>query len=137
MTPFLALVPGILDLFSRMFGIDSDSIEGKIKIAEMKIQLETLVVQQSVAQVGVNTAEAAAPGRTWFTWREIVGFTCAIAFLAHVVSQMFPQYISPVSMQDIMPILMGMLGLSGLDFGKHYINSKYNSPLGEAPDEEE
>lgn len=72
-------------------------------------------------QMEVNAAEAAAPGRTWPTWRECIGYICALAFGWQFVVLPILLFIGaasghpvPVPVFDVSSmttILMGMLGL--------------------------
>lgn len=106
------------------------------KRLEIQAALQQELAQVNLAQLQINMAEAAAPGRTWMTWREILGYICAVAVGYHFVIQQVlaffcnlfghPAILPSLDMTGLMTILSAMLGV-------HFVDSKYNSPLGERP----
>lgn len=110
------------------------------EIAKIKLQMEqefqTALVNMNLEQLRVNTAEATNPNRTWPTWREALGYICVLAVAYHFILQPFMVFLAglahwPVTFPDLelgnlMTILTGMLGI-------HFVDSKYNSPMGLAP----
>lgn len=139
-----ALLPQLFSLFAGAFGIDTTSEETKVKLAELELQSQQMISDQLTGQLKIDESEAAAPGRTWPTWREIVGYTCAAAFAYHFVIQQVlsflcnaaghPVPLPELEMSELMTVLLGMLGLGSLDAGQHLINSRFNSPPGQMPD---
>jgi len=133
----------IVNLVASIFNIDPAAVQDPVKLAEMRVGVMKIVADQSIAQVEANKAEASAPGRTWPTWREMVGYTCAAAFAYHFVIQQMLSFtlnacghhveLPVLHVTELMTVMMGMLGLGGVETGKHYIDSKYNSPPGEMP----
>lgn len=144
MFPFLTtILPQLFNLFAKGFGVDTTTEDTKIKLAQMQLDAMALVNNQYTIQAQTNTAEANAPGRKWITWREMVGYTCAAALAYHFVLQQMlaflfhamghPVVLPTLEISELMTILMGMLGLGGLEAGKHVVDSLYNSPPGTPP----
>jgi len=89
-------------------------------------RLELLRLQQAgaLAQVAVNQAEASNPSVFVSGWRPAIGWICgaacawnwlglpitkmALAYAGHEIS------LSPADLTEMLPVLMGMLGLGGL-----------------------
>jgi hypothetical protein len=75
-------------------------------------------------QLDANKAEAASPSMFVSGWRPAVGWVCVLAFcwnmiglsVAKLVLSLInhPMQISPADLSEMMPILIGMLGLGGL-----------------------
>jgi hypothetical protein len=75
-------------------------------------------------QLEINKAEAASPNVFTSGWRPFIGWVCGSAFawnwiglpVAVFVSNYagHPLQVSPADMSEMMPVLMGMLGLAGL-----------------------
>jgi Holin of 3TMs, for gene-transfer release len=89
-------------------------------------QLELLKLGQSgdLAQIAVNQAEAAS-GSFWTGgWRPSMGWCCVAAYawnslglpMARLAADLMghPLHLSPADLGEMTPILLGMLGLSGL-----------------------
>lgn len=139
----LGLLPSLFNLASSKWGVDPEVIQDPIKAAELRIEALRLISNQSMAQLEVDKEEAQHPIWGWPSWRQLIGYTCAFAFMYHYLIQQIICFIfnacgHPVTLPDLatselMTILMGMLGLGGLDAGQHYINSVYNSPPGLQP----
>lgn len=91
-----------------------------------KARLELLRMQQAgeLAQIGVNTAEAAHPSIFVSGWRPAVGWVCVAActwnWLAlpalRLAADLYghPINVGPADLAEMWPVLMGMLGLGGL-----------------------
>ena len=89
-------------------------------------KLELLKMQQTgeLAQVAVNTEEAKNPSLFVSGWRPFIGWCCGAACawnwlglpLVGFICSLFGYKlgIAPADISDMMPILMGMLGLGGL-----------------------
>lgn len=75
-------------------------------------------------QIDINKAEAASPNAFTSGWRPFIGWVCGSAFawnwiglpVAVFASNYFghPLAVAPADMSEMMPVLMGMLGLAGL-----------------------
>jgi len=80
-----------------------------------------MVVQ---GQIDTNKVEAANPSIFISGWRPAVGWVCGLAFawnwiglpIAHMVLELTGHSIAiaPADMSEMLPVLMGMLGLGGL-----------------------
>ncbi len=89
-------------------------------------RLELFKLQQSgeLAQIAVNTEEAKNPSVFVSGWRPAIGWVCGAACAWNwiglptlkAVLMIFghPLDLSPADLGEMMPILMGMLGLGGL-----------------------
>jgi hypothetical protein len=75
-------------------------------------------------QLEINKAEAASPNVFTSGWRPFIGWVCGSAFAWNWIGlpvAVFasnyaghPLQVSPADMSEMMPVLMGMLGLAGL-----------------------
>jgi hypothetical protein len=93
----------------------------KTEEEKMQIASAMAVVQ---GQLDANKAEAANPSMFVSGWRPAVGWVCVLAFgwnmiglsAAKVVLGLInhPLQISPADLSEMLPILIGMLGLGGL-----------------------
>ena len=143
MLPILLSVLGpllgkVVDTVGAKLGVDMSTDEIKNKRLEIELEVQKLVSQIDLKQLDINLEEARAPGRTWPTWREFLGYICAAAVAYHFVIQQFLAFILSVGgvavvlpmldMTGIMTILSAMLGV-------HFVDSRYNSPIGIPPTE--
>lgn len=75
-------------------------------------------------QLEINKAEAASPNVFTSGWRPFIGWVCGSAFAWNWIGlpvavfasnySGHPLQVSPADMSEMMPVLMGMLGLAGL-----------------------
>lgn len=119
------LLGGISTLINTIRG---KSPEDALKLAELagKYQSDILAadVQAVQAQNDVNKIEAASSSVFVAGWRPFIGWVCGSAFainfaigpLASWASALFghPVTFPVLNMTDMMPVLMGMLGLGGM-----------------------
>jgi hypothetical protein len=136
MPGLLNILPTVIDMFGRAFGIDMTSDDNKIKLANLQLEATKIASEELKAQMEVNAAEASAPGRTWLTWREALGYVCVMAVAYHFIIQQFiafvcnalghPVILPVLEIAGLMSILTGMLGI-------HAVDSVYNSPRGTPP----
>jgi hypothetical protein len=89
-------------------------------------QLELLRMQQAgeLAQIAVNTEEARSPSLFVAGWRPGLGWCCVLACswnwlllpVARLAGELLghPVALSPADLTEMLPILMGMLGLGTL-----------------------
>jgi hypothetical protein len=89
-------------------------------------KLELIRMQQAgeLAQIATNTEEAKSSSRLASGWRPFIGWVCGVAcawnwlglpmakFVLAYVGH--PAAMSPADLSEMMPVLMGMLGLGGL-----------------------
>jgi len=112
-------VTGLLDKFIE----DKDQ---KAKLAhEIATMAERHAQERALAQIEVNKTEAASRNPFVAGWRPFIGWTCGIALAWHFVLAPFLMFIAvwvgfdvprlPVfDMDNLMTVLLGMLGLGGL-----------------------
>jgi hypothetical protein len=112
-------VTGLLDKFIE----DKDQ---KAKLAhEIATMAERHAQERALAQIEVNKAEASSRNPFVAGWRPFIGWTCGIALAWHFVLAPFLMFIAawvgfdvpklPVfDMDNLMTVLLGMLGLGGL-----------------------
>ena len=117
--PVLDLVHGVIDKIWP----DANTRE-KAK-ADAAMALMKGEFDNELAQIGVNAAEAKSDKLFVAGWRPFIGWVCGSAFAYHFIFQPFVVFILKVShvavpdmpvlsMGDLMPVLLGMLGLGGL-----------------------
>lgn len=102
------------DVIGRFFPDKSEQERQQIAMALTVIQ----------GQFDANKAEAASPSVFVAGWRPFIGWVCGSAFAVQFVAGPLMQWMStlvghPVTfptleMSEMMPILLGMLGLGGL-----------------------
>ena len=112
-------VTGLLDKF----------IEDKDQKAALAHEIATMAErhaqESALAQIEVNKAEASSRNPFVAGWRPFIGWTCGIALAWHFVLAPFLMFIAswvgfevprlPVfDMDNLMTVLLGMLGLGGL-----------------------
>lgn len=130
--PILGNIIG--NVVDRVLPGDNPDI-AKIKL-EMQQELNKALIDLNIEQLKINSAEASNPNRTWPTWRESLGYICVIAVAYHFILQPFFVFLAELAhweltpptleLGNLMSILTGMLGI-------HFVDSKYNSPVGHAP----
>lgn len=93
--------------------------------SEQEKQQLAAAVMMVQGQLDINRAEAASPSTFVSGWRPFIGWVCgsacawnwvglsiakfvAITFFAHTID------LKPADISEMMPVLMGMLGLGGL-----------------------
>lgn len=117
-----ALLPAVTDVIGRFLP------EDKQKKAEAERQIEASLMEHlakiDVAQLGINKQEAAHRSVFVAGWRPFIGWTCGIALAYNYVLQPILIFalaqtghlmdLPAMDLNEIMPVLMGMLGLGGL-----------------------
>lgn len=118
-----SVAPRLVDGILSLFGVESES-DKATKLEAQKL-VNTIMLEEIQArnlQLKVNEAEAGNPNRAWPSWRESVGYICALAFgWAFVLQPVLvflltaagkPIDLPNLNLGEIMPVLLGMLGLS-------------------------
>ncbi len=114
-------------LIAPVTSLISEAIEDKDKAAEIAYRVATMAAEhahsESIAQIELNKVEAAT-GSLWVGgWRPGCGWVCVAAMAMNfLVIPLFGPVIEaytevrmmPLAMGEMMPILLGMLGLGGL-----------------------
>jgi hypothetical protein len=101
-------VTGLLDKFIE----DKDQ---KARLAhEIATMAEKYAHENALAQIEVNKTEAASRNPFVAGWRPFIGWTCGIAmFIATWAGADLPE-LPHFDMDNLMTVLLGMLGLGGL-----------------------
>lgn len=115
-----AVLPGVLEAASRFLPEDK---EARAKAErELEAQLAKHLAAVDLAQISVNREEARG---NWFQagWRPCTGWVAALSFgwvyfLQPIISFVLAQFgllveLPSLDMSQMMPILMGLLGLAG------------------------
>jgi len=112
-------VTGLLDKFIE------DKDQKNALAHEIATMSERHAQALAMAQIEVNKAEAASSSVFKGGWRPFIGWVCGFAFAYHFILQpilLFGTALAGVSlpplpefdMSQMMPVLLGMLGLGGL-----------------------
>jgi hypothetical protein len=128
MGPMLAALIGpVLEIVGKVIPDPQAKAEMQLKILQLQQagefkQLETELAV-ALGQVEINKVEAGSESLFKSGWRPAVGWTCALAFackfiggpflfvLAQFIPDMKPIVLPPIDMTEMLPILVGMLGL--------------------------
>ena len=121
-----ALLPSILPAVTNVIGrfLPEDK-EAKAKAErEIEQQLTTHLAKIDLAQLDINKTEAAHRSIFVAGWRPFIGWTCGVALAWTYVMPPILNFIlaqtghlmelPAMDMSQMMPVLMGMLGLGGL-----------------------
>lgn len=132
MTIPIPIIDGILGLgtalIDRIFPDKAKADEAKLRLLELQQQgaLAELQATTNLAlkQGDVNVEEAKNSNIFVSGWRPFVGWTCGFAFFAKflggpllfIVGQFtnHPIVLPPIDLMEMLPVLLGMLGLGGL-----------------------
>jgi hypothetical protein len=113
-----------LDLAGKVADLVGRFIPDPTKQAEAALAIQQLAAQERSAQVDVNKAEAANSNMFVAGWRPFIGWVCGSACawnwiglkMALFVAALFGSQLSlqPANLEEMMPVLLGLLGLGGL-----------------------
>jgi hypothetical protein len=98
----------------------SEFITDKDKAADLAFKVSTMAATQAhavtLAQIGVNKSEAESGSLFKGGWRPAVGWVCGLAlfnnFIVVPYAIAFGLEMPTLSMGELMPVLLGMLGLT-------------------------
>ena len=121
-------VTGLLStLIEPVTGLISEFVVDKDKAAELAYKVSTMAAtqahEQALAQMAVNQTEAASGSVFIGGWRPAVGWCCVAAMSVNfIITPLFGPVIEaytaikmvPLDMTEMMPILLGLLGLGGM-----------------------
>jgi len=116
------LLPAVTDIVGRFL---PENKEERAKAErELEAKLATHLAKIDLAQLEINKAEAAHRSIFVAGWRPFIGWTCGIAIAWTYVAQPFLAFglaqsghlidLPALDLSQMMPVLMGMLGLGGL-----------------------
>ena len=121
-----ALIPGLLPIIGDVIGrfLPEDKEAAAKAKQEIEQQLTTHLAQIDLAQLEINKAEASHRSIFVAGWRPFIGWSCGFALAYTYVIQPIAVFalaqtgylidLPTLSMSEMMPVLMGMLGLGGL-----------------------
>tara|TARA_R110000822_G_scaffold43973_2_gene118328 strand:+ start:59 stop:469 length:411 start_codon:yes stop_codon:yes gene_type:complete len=122
MNPITSILSSLIE---PVTGLISEFVVDKDKAAEIAYRISTLAAkqahEQALGQLEVNKAEAATGSMFVGGWRPAVGWCCMTAMAVNfIVTPLFGPVIEaytvvkmvPLDMSEMMPILLGMLGLT-------------------------
>lgn len=118
------LLPFLGPLVERLVGLIPDpEAQAKAKAAALQEVME-FAARADMAQIEVNKTEAASGNLFVAGWRPFVGWVCAGGcawnwiglplgmFIAAALGR--PLAVSPLDLTEMLPLLLGMLGMGGL-----------------------
>ena len=117
-----SILPAVTNVIGRFLPEDK---EAKAKAErEIEQQLTTHLAKIDLAQLDINKTEAAHRSIFVAGWRPFIGWTCGVALAWTYVMTPILNFIlaqtghlmelPAMDMSQMMPVLMGMLGLGGL-----------------------
>jgi len=121
-----ALLPAVLPLVKDVIGSFLPEDPKKRAEAERKIeaQLSEHLAKIDLAQLEINKVEAASRSVFVAGWRPFVGWACGVSLAWSYICQPILTFalvqagygveLPALDMSQMMPVLMGMLGLGGL-----------------------
>jgi hypothetical protein len=118
-------ITAVLDIGSkvidRLWPDPAQAAAAKLELYKLQQSGE---LQQIMGQLEINKAEAASPSVFVSGWRPFIGWVCGIACawnwvgisVAKVIAAFFqyPIVLTPADLSEMLPVLMGMLGLGVL-----------------------
>jgi hypothetical protein len=117
-----SILPIVMDVVGRFLPEDKEARAKAERV--VKAQLTTHLAQIDIAQLGINKQEAVHRSVFVAGWRPFIGWTCGVALAYTYVIQPIlifglgqAGYLVSLPTMDIgemMPVLMGILGLGGL-----------------------
>lgn len=118
------LIPLLGPIVERLIGLIPDPAAQARARAEAMQQLVDAAQRADAAQMEINRAEAASGHLFVAGWRPAVGWICAAGcgwnwiglpigmFVAAALGR--PLSVSPLDLSEMLPLLLGLLGLGGL-----------------------
>jgi hypothetical protein len=117
-----SILPIVMDVVGRFLPEDKEA-RAKAERA-VKAQLTTHLAKIDIAQLGINKQEAAHRSIFVAGWRPFIGWTCGVALAYTYVIQPILIFglgqaghlvsLPTMDIGEMMPVLMGILGLGGL-----------------------
>jgi hypothetical protein len=121
-----ALIPSLLPIIGDVIGrfLPEDKEAAAKARQEIEAQLTKHLANIDLAQLEINKTEAAHRSIFVAGWRPFIGWSCGFALAYTYVVQPIAVFalaqtgylidLPTLSMSEMMPVLMGMLGLGGL-----------------------
>ena len=117
-----AVLPSVMEVAGRFLPEDKEKRAAAER--EIEAQLTTHLAQIDLAQLDINKTEAAHRSVFVSGWRPMIGWTCGAAMALNFLIFPLASFVLAqtghlvelpnLDMTQMMPVLMGMLGLGGL-----------------------
>jgi hypothetical protein len=117
-----AVLPSVMDVAGRFLPEDKEKRAAAER--EIEAQLTTHLAKIDLAQLDINKTEAAHRSIFVAGWRPFIGWSCGLAMCLNFLIFPLASFILAqtghlvelpnLDMAQMMPVLMGMLGLGGL-----------------------
>lgn len=117
-----AILPSVMEVAGRFLPEDKEKRAAAER--EIEAQLTTHLAKIDLAQLDVNKTEAAHRSVFVSGWRPMIGWTCGAAMALNFIVFPLASFVlaqtghlvelPTLDMAQMMPVLMGMLGLGGL-----------------------
>jgi hypothetical protein len=117
-----AVLPAVTDIIGRFLPEDPEKRAEAER--EIEAQLSEHLAKIDIAQLDINKTEAAHRSIFVAGWRPFIGWSCGVALAWNYIAQPILVFtlaqtgnlvdLPALDMSQMMPVLMGMLGLGGL-----------------------
>ena len=117
-----AVLPSVMEVAGRFLPEDKEKRAAAER--DIRAKLTDSLAQVDLAQLGINKVEAAHRSMFVAGWRPFIGWTCGVALMYTYVLQPILVFglaqagylveLPRMDLGELMPVLMGMLGLGGL-----------------------
>ena len=117
-----SILPAVTDIVGRFLPEDKEA-QAKAE-REIEAQLTAHLAKIDLAQLDINKAEASHRSVFVAGWRPFIGWSCGLAMCLNFLSFPLASFVMAqtgylvelptLDMEQMMPVLMGMLGLGGL-----------------------
>lgn len=117
-----AVLPSVMEVAGRFLPEDKEKRAAAER--EIEAQLTTHLAKIDLAQLDINKTEAAHRSIFVAGWRPFIGWSCGVALAWNYIAQPILVFslaqtgnlveLPTLDMSQMMPVLMGMLGLGGL-----------------------
>ena len=117
-----AVLPSVMDVAGRFLPEDKEKRAAAER--EIEAQLTTHLAKIDLAQLDINKTEAAHRSIFVSGWRPFIGWSCGLAMCLNFLIFPLASFVLAqtghlvelpnLDMTQMMPVLMGMLGLGGL-----------------------
>tara|TARA_R110000851_G_scaffold121653_1_gene250559 strand:- start:490 stop:894 length:405 start_codon:yes stop_codon:yes gene_type:complete len=117
-----AVLPSVMEVAGRFLPEDKEKRAAAER--EIEAQLTTHLAKIDLAQLEINKVEAASRSVFVSGWRPMIGWTCGAAMALNFLVFPLASFVLAqtghlvelpnLDMTQMMPVLMGMLGLGGL-----------------------
>ncbi len=126
---FLTLIPFLGNLLDRIIPDPAAAAAAKLEVLKLQMGQDQAITKAAndlvQSQLNINNTEAASASVFVSGWRPAIGWICGLAFAANYVLIPLIVFVSAsfghditglpkLDMSDIMPVLLGMLGLGGM-----------------------